>query len=73
MENHKVTSNLAISPADFKEKIYEKLVKAKAVLTCIMFAAEFLRDDKILDNTTIYHTLWVVDEYLDDLIKLQNF
>lgn len=55
--------------SDFKEQIYEKITKAKAVLTCAMFGMEFLRDDMQLDNQTLYYALWVVDDYLDEIVK----
>lgn len=53
-----------------KDQIYEKINKAKSVLTCAMFATEFVRDEVEIDNHTLYHALWVVDEYLDELIKI---
>jgi hypothetical protein len=53
-----------------KDQTYEKINKAKSVLTCVMFATEFVRDEMVVDNNTIYHALWAVDEYLDELEKL---
>ncbi len=55
-----------------KDQIFEKLHKAKAVLTCIMFAAEFVRGETEIDNHTLYHALWAVDEYLEQLVKLYD-
>ncbi len=69
MDYHTI-SNPAIDLIDLKDKIYEKITKAKAVISCIMFAVEFVRDEVEIDNHTLYHALWVVDEYLDDLKRL---
>ncbi len=57
---------------DLKDQIYEKITKAKSVLTCIMFAAEFLCDDIKLDNHTLYNALWAADGYLEELEVLFN-
>lgn len=37
-----------------------------------MFATEFIRDEVEMDNHALYHTLWVVDEYLEELIELMQ-
>ena len=56
--------------AVIQDSIIEKISKAKSILTCIMFSAEFLREDMEIDNHTFYHALWAVDEYLEELEKL---
>lgn len=50
-----------------KDQIHEKITKAKSVLTCIMFATEFVHNEVEIDNHTIYHALWSVDDYLEEL------
>ncbi len=67
-------SNSTLSPdlITLKDQIYEKINKAKSVLTCAMFATEFVHDGVAVDNHTLYHALWVVDEYLDELVKIWN-
>lgn len=57
---------------DLKDQIYEKIAKAKSVLTCVMFATEFIRDDMVLDKRTLYHALWATDGYLEELEMLFN-
>lgn len=55
------------SSADLNDSIYSKIQKSKAILTAVMFATEFIREEMALDNQTIYHALWVVDDYLTDV------
>lgn len=52
---------------DPKDIIYQNLQKSKAILTCVMFANESLCKDASLGNTTIYHALWAVDGYLEEI------
>ena len=52
---------------DLKDALYVKIQKSKAVLTCIMFAVQFIRGEVELDNNTLYHALWAVDDYLEEL------
>ena len=47
---------------DLKDALYTKIQKSKAVMTCIMFAAQFVRGEMELDNNTLYHALWAVDD-----------
>ncbi len=63
-------SNPSTSYIDICDTIYSKIQKSKAILTSVMFATEFIRDDVALDNSTIYHALWAVDDYLEDIEML---
>lgn len=63
--------NAEVSSADLNDAIYSKLQKSKAILTSVMFASEFIRSDTtVLDNHTIYHALWAVEEYLAEIENL---
>ena len=64
MTNQAITNSFS-DLSSFKEQINEKIIKAKSILTCIMFAKE-------IDSNTTYHALWVIDEYLDAVTKLCN-
>jgi hypothetical protein len=66
METH-AKSSCNSSPLNLKDTTYHNLQKSKAILTCVMFATEFIRDDMALDNQTIYHALWAVDDYLENI------
>ena len=55
---------------DLKDAIHSHLNKTKAILTCAMFATEFIRDDVKLDDHTLYHVLWAADDYLEDIETL---
>jgi hypothetical protein len=55
---------------DLKDAIHGKLQKSKAILTAIMFATEFIHEDMALDNHTVYHALWAVDDYLENIESL---
>lgn len=59
--------NSTASYIDLKDAIYNKFKKSKAVLTSLMYATEFIHPDMMLDNTTVYNTLGVVDDYLEEL------
>ncbi len=63
--NHDSPSSVAI--INVQDLIYAKVQKSQAVLTCIMFAAQFVRGEMELDNNTLYHALWAVDDYLEEL------
>lgn len=68
----KYSSNVPLTTesVNLKDQIHEKINKAKAVLTCIMFATEFVLDGMEIDHSTLYHALWAVDDYLGDLADL---
>ena len=61
------TLNPSIAAIDLKDAIYCRINKTKAILTCVMFAAEFLRDDMEVDNHTLYNALWIADDCLNEL------
>ncbi len=50
-----------------EDQTREKITKAKSILTCVMFSTQFVRNEMELDSNTIYHALWAIDEYLDEL------
>lgn len=66
------TINSDATVANLKDAIHGTLKKTKAILTCIMFSTEFIRDGLELDEHTLYHALWAADDYLDDLQLLLN-
>jgi len=55
---------------DLEDAIHNKIQKSKAILTSVMFASEFIRNDMPLDNNTVYHALWAVDDYLAEIETL---
>jgi hypothetical protein len=59
--------NTSLSSIDIKDAIFSKMQQSKAIITCVMFATEFIRDDMRLGNATLYHALWAVDHYLEEL------
>ncbi len=63
-------SHPPISCIDVSDAIYSKIQKSKAILTSVMFATEFIRRDMTMDNHTIYHAWWAVDDYLEDIEML---
>jgi hypothetical protein len=65
MENS--STSIHSSNISVKDAIFSKMQQSKAILTCVMFAIEFVRDDMILDNSTIYNALWAVDSYLENI------
>lgn len=69
MENS-FNGNHFLSIIEIKHTIFSKLQQSKAVLTCIMFALEFIRSDMMFENATLYNALWAVDGYLEDLTLL---
>ena len=68
--------NPAATSLDIQDAIHSTLNKVKAVLTCLMFSTEFTRDDIELDDSTLYHALWVADDLVDNvqslLARLEN-
>ena len=50
-----------------EDQTHEKIAKAKSILTCVMFSTGFVRNEMELDSNTLYHALWAIDEYLDEL------
>jgi uncharacterized membrane protein YgaE (UPF0421/DUF939 family) len=52
-----------------RDSIQRNIDQTKAIITCIMFSAEFIQEDK----NTLHHALWAVDEHLENLQKLFNF
>lgn len=55
---------------NLKDAIHGKIQKSKAILTSVMFATEFIRNDMALDTHTVYHALWAVDDYLENIETL---
>lgn len=64
------TLNPNATRLELHDEIYSRFQKTKAVLTCIMFAIQFVRDEVELDNGTLYNALWAVDDQLFDLERL---
>lgn len=60
----------ATDTLNLRDQIHEKINKAKSVLTCIMFAAEFVSDGIGIDRNTLYHALWALDDYLEEITDL---
>jgi hypothetical protein len=58
---------ISSSNIPIKDAIFSKMQQSKAILTCIMFAIEFVRDDMAIDNSTIYNALWAVDDCLENI------
>ena len=42
--------NSSLSSIAIKDAIFSKMQQSKAILTCVMFATEFVRDDMRLGN-----------------------
>lgn len=55
---------------DLKDAIYTRINKAKAILTCVMFAAEVLQRDPHLGAHSLYHALWAADDNLKEMETL---
>lgn len=64
--------NPTLNIIDIKNAIDERVSKIKGVLNCLMFATEFIQGDDELDNNSVYHTLWVIDGFLDEINCLQQ-
>ncbi len=60
--NPAVTHDMAI------HALYEKTTQAKAILECILSA--ILSDG--IENGLLYNAVWAVDDYLDQIIELQD-
>lgn len=69
MENLFVSAHDHTSMA-IRDAIYSKIQQSKAILTCIMYSTKFVRSDIELDQTTLYHALWAVEDYLEELDSL---
>lgn len=67
---HIFTFNPNATIIDLKDAIYTRINKAKAILTCVMFATEALQKDPKLGLHSLYHTLWAADDCLEELEKL---
>jgi hypothetical protein len=48
--------------------LYEKTTQAKAILECLLSA--ILSDG--IESGLLYNAVWAVDEYLDQIIELQD-
>ena len=55
---------------DLKEAMHDVLAKAKAILTCIIFSTEFVREEVALEGQTLFSALCVADDCLDELMQL---
>ena len=55
---------------NIRDAIHINIQQSKAILTCIMFATEFVRPEITLDASTLYHALWSVDDHLEKLALL---
>lgn len=64
--------NTELYQTQIQDTIQDRINKAKAVITCLMFSVEFLNEDVSLDNSTIFHALWAVDGFLEEIELLQN-
>jgi hypothetical protein len=62
----------SVSLIDLQDEIFGRFQKIKAVLACIMFSIQLVRDDMQIANSTLYHALWSVDDQLDELERLYN-
>ncbi|MFT3742168.1 MAG: hypothetical protein QM752_05795 [Gammaproteobacteria bacterium] len=70
MEN--LTLPASSTQIDLSDTILSHIQKSKTILTSVMFATEFLRDDMVVNQHTIYHALWAVDDYLEGIEALLN-
>lgn len=57
----------AANPQDYTDAIQDRLIKIKAILTCLVFAVEFVNDYHELDKETIYLTLTVVEGFVEEI------
>jgi hypothetical protein len=64
--------NPRITVPTIKDAIHERMSKLSGVLTCLMYATEFIQDDQGLDRNSIYHTLWAMEGFLDEVNCLQQ-
>ena len=58
---------------DIKAGIDERFSKAQSVLTCLMSIMEFLHKNPHIDSMVIYHSLWAVNDLLDEIACLNDF
>ncbi len=65
MENLYLLS-LSATSVELQDAICARINKSKAILTCLMFAAGY-RGSSNVDGHTIYHALWAVDQYLEEM------
>jgi len=70
MMNKIFTFNSSCTTLNIKDAIDERFNKIKGVLNCLIFAIEFVDEENELDNNSLYHALWAIDEYLSELIVL---
>jgi hypothetical protein len=56
-------------PINIKDSIHSRINKAKAITTSVMFALDHLNGASS-DRCTLYHALWAIDGYLEQLDKL---
>jgi hypothetical protein len=67
---HAFILNPHASPLDLKDAIHEVCTKSKAILTCMLFAMNFAREEMELDQGTIYHLVSTMHGYVDEMAQL---
>ncbi len=60
----------AISPLAFRDMVDERLTKIQAILNCLLAAWD---SPVTLDLDTIYNTLWLMQDYLQEITTLKGF
>lgn len=61
--------NSAIDSVDIKDAIYERLIKARAITSCLLTANDGLLE---LANKCFYGAVLAIDVYLDEIEQLEN-
>lgn len=56
---------------DIKDRIFNKLQKTKALITCLIISTEFAADGIELDKTASYHVLETIEEQVNQILDLQ--
>lgn len=51
---------------DLQDGIDERIRKVKAILYCLMFATENIKNEE-LGNNSAYYALWAIDNYIDEI------
>lgn len=64
--------NPALSAADLKDTIEEKICKIKGILSCVIFALEFTHREDKLDHTSVCQVLWTINEFLEEVDYLRQ-
>ena len=66
MDNIFVLSPL-VTNLNLKDAIDERLIKAQAITSCLLTQDHNCNEP---DNSSLYGAIWVVDDYLSEIVRL---